>query len=887
MAHWAAWGRAAHGRGHRLAYHLIDVASVAQAFLRLDASLQEHLAAAARVPVPSISSLLPFLVSLHDIGKIAESFQKSFAPQGSPGDPVPTQEGHQAIGLALLEQDIVPVAASEGWLRIDVGGRSLVPDAVRELLAPYLRAVAGHHGFPPLRLRRSLDELCSPQARSAALGLARELARLFPLRPLIFADGSEAARSVAASAWQVAGFAQLCDWLGSSQESFPHCTAPMELSRYHQTAVALAERAVLESGLLAIPAARVQPLPALLPNIVTPTPLQELAADAPIDPGPELFVIEDISGGGRTAAALVLAHRLISEGHAQGAFVVLPPLSLATPWDARWVQVARRLFATGVDPSIVFAHARPLADLKIARGEETPLHASGEDSATASCLAWSSDSGHKAPLASVGVATLDQALLGVLPSRFAALRLFASSRRVLVIEDFLPSDTPTARLIESLLEFQAALGGSAILVSGGLPVLMRQRFLESFRRGLQGPRPMPGEGRFPLVTALSASRVERAPVPILSERSVAVRFHEESPAIFSLLGRSLAAGRSVAWIRNSVEDAVAAYDGAVRAFGAQSVLLLHERFVLADRLELEREAFTTFGPESTGHLRHGKLLIATQVAEAALDLDFDELVTDLAPVDVLLQRFGRLQRHARQRGERVVQGDDRGIPEAHVLAPAWSDQPPPDWLSASFPGSSEVYPEHGQLWLTMKVLRQRGGVLLPDDVRWLLESVYDTQAQDEIPYSLWRTSDRLGAAAVSERILERNRPASLWSGYLRTHGELAPDWVAPGPMGQEITLLRLGRLVGGLVLPFHPRGGWELSRIPVPTARISARAPAGIEREIADAEGLMPDRGRFGITLVMSWAPQEDCWWAHAVSESGDRVLVTYDSARGLRAVRG
>src|SRR5699024_7710490 len=113
-----------------------------------------------------------------------------------------------------------------------------------------------------------------------------------------------------------------------------------------------------------------------------------------------------------------------------------------------------------------------------------------------------------------------------------------------------------------------------------------------------------------------------------------------------------------------------------------------------------------FGKKSTSERRTGQVLVATQVFQESLDCDTDTMISDLAPIDLLIQRTGRLQRHER---------GDRRPPQLTVLAPEWSDKPDRDWLRRVLPGTQAVYSDPALCWLTQQVLRQRGAIYLPDD----------------------------------------------------------------------------------------------------------------------------------------------------------------------------
>jgi CRISPR-associated endonuclease/helicase Cas3 len=150
--------------------------------------------------------------------------------------------------------------------------------------------------------------------------------------------------------------------------------------------------------------------------------------------------------------------------------------------------------------------------------------------------------------------------------------------------------------------------------------------------------------------------------------------HEVEERITAALG----AGRCVAWIRNTVGDAREAYLHWRQRLGPDRATLFHSRFTVGDRAEIERDVLRRFGPESTVADRRGRLLIATQVIEQSLDLDFDVLVTDLCPIDLVIQRAGRLHRHRRD-------AETRGPAVLGLFSPPAVPEPGKNWYRELFP----------------------------------------------------------------------------------------------------------------------------------------------------------------------------------------------------------
>lgn len=875
-----AWGKACTGHGrlrfHRLAYHALDAAAVALELLTRDQHLAQQLASVARLEPGVLARFVTYLVALHDLGKLSPEFQdlrrELVEQEGIDRPPVAHREHHDALGLQLSSTHVVPAGLHEGWLVLELGGQRLIDlDELRTLLGPWLRAVAAHHG---VALGRPPQTRAAGDLAEQSVALARDLAALIRPPVLCFRDGLDARRSIAASAWAVSGLTVISDWLSSDQRHFPYCAEVMSLADYWDRAKAQAARAVEESGLLPPVPSRRRSFEALFPQLPEPRPMQRAAQEIALGLGPQLFVIEDVPGSGKTEAAQILVQRLIASGHALGVQVALPRGACASPTGSRWAGFERQLFASA-GASAAFAHGHR-REPRTWPSEREPRYAPEEDTGATCSADWLSDPRRSSVLSTLGVAPLEQIGLAALPAAYSTVRLFGLMRSVLVFDAVLSHDPSEVRLIEAQLELQAALGGSAIVLSSCLPVDVLQRFVEAFRRGSGGVRPRLANNHYPLLTAVGFDTLAQVSPPVEAARGFAVPLLDQDTKAVDRVICAAMDGESACWVRNTVEDVIDAHRRVSAVLGPEAVTLLHEQLVTADRIEVEAGLLERFGPRSTADDRAGRVVIATRVIDA-LDVGFDHLVSDLAPIDVLLQRSGRLQRHDSLLPSRY--------PELAVLAPSWTDAPQPYWFSAQFPYARHAHPDHGQLWLTMRLLRNRGGVLLPEDARWLIESVYDLYAQEEIPHSLWRTSDRIEVAA-SEATQERMRPVSPWSGYLRVHQGVVPRSCAPGAHGSEMTTFRLARAAGGVLLPLvesPQKQGWEASLVDLPRARAARRLPGDFEREIAIAEPLMPDRGRFAVTVVLTWDPEEAAWRGLVSNEDGKPAELFYDSTLGLR----
>jgi CRISPR-associated endonuclease/helicase Cas3 len=178
-------------------------------------------------------------------------------------------------------------------------------------------------------------------------------------------------------------------------------------------------------------------------------------------------------------------------------------------------------------------------------------------------------------------------------------------------------------------------------------------------------------------------------------------------------------------MRNTVHSAQAAFDH----FDARhpgAVSLAHARFMLGDRAENDQLLLQSFGKDSTQETRRGRLVIATQVAEQSLDVDFDEMFSDLAPVDSLLQRAGRKCRHRRDAQGNPATVDSRATGPLYVLMPPDVDG---ERFMAELPfGTAYVYPMPGVLLRTAQIVSDWQSLAIPNEVRRAVEFAYDTEA---------------------------------------------------------------------------------------------------------------------------------------------------------------
>jgi CRISPR-associated endonuclease/helicase Cas3 len=368
--------------------------------------------------------------------------------------------------------------------------------------------------------------------------------------------------------WWIAGLTVLADWLGSNQDFFPYCDEPMRLQDYWNIARQRARAALSKSGVLTRSAREALAFGQLFPSIATPSPLQRWACETEVSAHPQLFMLEDVTGAGKTEAAVMLAHRLIAAEAANGFFIGLPTMATANAMYGRIAQVFAHLFAN--DASLALANGQRMlveefAASVLPAGPDTPDSRQLDSSATARCTAWLADHNKRALLAAAGVGTLDQALLAVLYSRHQSLRLLGLLGKVLIVDEVHACDAYMQTVLERLLEFHARSGGSAVLLSATLARRMKQSLLKAFARGCgQEEAPSLAEEAYPLVTVWRGDAptvLEETPLDTRKDvsRSVRLRYLSEEADVLRIIGEALDAGRCVCWMRNTIGDALAAW----------------------------------------------------------------------------------------------------------------------------------------------------------------------------------------------------------------------------------------------------------------------------------------------------------------------------------------
>ena len=915
QSYYRYWGKASSSEDddlpfHLLPYHCLDVAAVGRELLRNDKCLRRMLTDITGVEEDVIGNWLMLFLALHDVGKFSEGFQNLrsdlFLKLQSRSSGKSYSVRHDSLGYLIWKKRLWDVVWTKGFLGLDSPENE--KRSWERTFDCFAQAVTGHHGKPPEKegannLRLSFNRYFGTVETAASEEFVSDVGKLFRRGEMtqFSLSPKELRGSIQRASWLLAGIAVLSDWIASGY--YPFYMETMSLETYwHQYAGPGAKEAIEKAGILPAEANRNSSFGSLFPSIDNPTPLQNQAAHCLVKSGPQLFILEDLTGSGKTEAALILASKLMNDGRGSGIYVALPTMATANAMYDRLSLAYRKLFTDNSIPSLVLAHsARHFSgafrkSILVQDGRTDYSYGKGEDSATALCSSWIADNRKKSLLADVGVGTLDQALLAVLPSRHQSLRLLGLSRHILVVDEVHAYDSYTLMLLKNLLRFHSAMGGSAILLSATLPIGVKQDLIDSFSEGMGiTPASLNKRDAYPLFTHLSSNKMIEAPVETRAstKSSLDINFIHDSEKAEGIIVDSTSSGRCVCWIRNTVDNAIDAYEALKGRIDPSRLILFHARFAMGDRLSIEEKVLNAFGKTSASNDRKGKVLIATQVVEQSLDLDFDVMITDLAPMDLIIQRAGRLHRHRRDiHGNLIADGDvpdQRGGPCLNIFSPRLDIEIKSDWYKSVFPKAAWVYTSHGRLWLTAILLDKKQGWKMPNDARELIEAAFSKEPETTIPLSLQERDMESDVQDMVSRSLARLNGLTLEDGYSVTPSQWLDDTQAMTRLGEITTTVRLARWDGKVLKPWHDRGDfpWNLSQVNINTKRVYSEmeyknAGAGLADAVQSLKSSLADRGKWTVLIPLT-SGDDGYWRGYAKNIQGEKITLLYSSDTGLR----
>lgn len=457
-------------------------------------------------------------------------------------------------------------------------------------------------------------------------------------------------------------------------------------------------------------------------------PLQRVCEEIGNKPA-ALTIIEAPPGEGKTEAALYLAGRLCAQRGLHGIYMALPTAATSNQMVNR---VSDMLGCHGIDKARLLHGSAWMIDDTSKAPEEMALDEDAKQAAD-----WLRPL-RRGMLSENAVGTVDQAMSSVLKIKYGMLRLAGLSEKVLIIDEIHAYDAYMSRIIARLLDWCKALRIPVILLSATLQQSQKDRYIACFTNSKQSQQAT----AYPLITRVSdAGNVTYHSV---DGSFIHTEFHFSAcrklgdiSAIAELAQKKTANGGCLCVMTNTVARAQAIYEE-LKQHGDSSIMLFHARFRMQRRAEIERECLRLFGKGE--HRPQRMILVCTQVVEQSLDVDFDSMITELAPVDLLIQRAGRVHRHAE-----VSRPDGLKEREITVLVP---EADATDDLERRYGPFGYVYAPC-VLRSTEKWLGEARTVRMPEDVRESVEQVY-ANMQDEIEAFVQKLAEDASAEVAAD-----------------------------------------------------------------------------------------------------------------------------------------
>lgn len=724
---WAKYDSDNNNRWHPLILHMIDVAAVADVVLnREPQATRDRLAALTGLSWMDARSWILLLVACHDLGKASPGFQlkwrksKELLVSNNIKLPrLPDLSIHHAfVSQIALEKLLQKLDWTEGLLE-------LCSDAI-----------GCHHGTRATPM--ILDRLRGNRNGVDEYNWAIVREELFNSLCQVFGTGKSPAKSTMSGAefMLLAGLTSFVDWIGSNEDWFPFGTAAdcKNLDRWFNIRRENANKALDVLGWLPRdPLIREGILfEVAFPRCNPPRPLQKAIVEAvsKVD-GPCVLLLEAPMGEGKTEAAFYAHLELQRKFGHRGLYIALPTKATGNEMFTRTLNFLT-LFAIGRTLDLQLVHGAAILNesfqnlrLKGIFDEENDGAIRAGDWFTHKKLAL---------LSEYGVGTIDQALLPILPVRHYFMRLWGLANRVVVFDEIHAYDAYTGTLLIHAIHWLRALGSSVILLSATLPPEFRRRLANAL--GIELPAE---EKKYPRLTVFSGNICEQVHFEADATRSRNVVISGIAPSIESLkaaIGTLLSGNGFVGVIVNTVQRAQELYGAfgigekihsemavvGKRLSNGTEIYLFHARYTALERQKREDSVRAIFGKNegADGKIKNRcgrRILIATQVVEQSLDLDFDMMVTDIAPIDLILQRAGRLWRHEREfrpfNSPLLFVAGLEGERPGSFSKPLW-------W--------NKVYLEDILLrtWNCLKAKeKKKESLRLPDEIDTLVREVYD------------------------------------------------------------------------------------------------------------------------------------------------------------------
>lgn len=748
---WAKTDRKQPERWHALPWHLIEVSAVAHQLWEHGVPLAQRRDFSAKLGVDEdlAGRWVGFIAAIHDVGKASIEFQQL----------VPVQRErieHATDGAIILSQQLgdslrhglISAFVLRSILKTGYGIDRFVADR-------YAFLTGGHHGV--LATKHNLGVAKERAKSQVGLGVWGEMrdsavawcAGAFAI-PDPLPDSLRTTQLSYSDAIWLAGLISVADWLGSDEKIFHFRTdVPDDPIEALKIAADGAKTALGQSGWyltpLEIPSASFEET---IRNGFPPYESQTVALQAVGSMNsPGITIVEYPMGWGKTEIALWIAAHWANTAEMQGFYVAMPTMATSDQLHNRVkahltshlgdrkervnLQLLHGQAALSVDQFDPTDHedikATDVADGVSSNGERG-MHDRVQRST------WFTKR-KRGLLATYGVGTVDQSMLAVLQTKHFFVRLHGLAGKTVIFDEVHSYDMYMSTNFDEVLRWLGAMGSPVVILTATLPSYRTRQLAAAYAEGAGWAQATGDIATYPRITTRDRDqlRSDSAPIQDDQRRTIALRrfpldVEDDSeiwPHLMPELQVRLRDGGTVAVICNTVAQSQTAFKAFDAVFPGE-VELFHARFRQMDRAVIQERVLRDFGKKT--HDDQGKrirpprrIVVATQVIEQSLDIDVDLMISMFCPTDLLLQRSGRLQRHAKTDSLRP---ESLRQPELWVIGYAESEAGP-----RFLRGSVVIYEDHLLLrsWLA---LRGQTTLRIPDEVEQLIEATYGDKPSD-------------------------------------------------------------------------------------------------------------------------------------------------------------
>ena len=638
-------------------------------------------------------NLVGFLGYVHDIGKITPAFQEKAAR------PVNLELDNLLSRHLIANHLNLPKLSFPEKTPHNLAGEVFLEK--NHTLNLYFGALIGaHHGQPETKHEVQMQSLIYSENYGGDVWQKLRLEALNYSLAKLNANEIKTLKEVKLTQQQailLTGLIIMADWLASNEHYFPLIKLTqnfnnLDMNQRFKTGISKWTK-------------EDQWLPHNIKNFTSyfkqhfdfvPHPVQtQMLTDITSIKNPGLIIIEAPMGSGKTETALTASEILSAKKHKSGIFFALPTQATANAMFTRlehWLNCEKGT-----------------QGLKLMHGHANLSHDYQElNNAKSDVIVNSWYSKKLGTLEPFSVGTIDQLLSMGLKQRHLFLKHLGFSGKTVIIDEIHAYDVYMQSYLEKVLMWLGSYNVPVIALSATLPFNKRQALVNAYLYSKHIKTKLENSTAYPLLTWTDSKTVKQDKDFVKSKSktvNVKILNKAEPKDIAQKADNLVKTGGICGIIVNSIKRAQEIAKN-IKA----TKILLHSAFLASDRTKLEEKLQNLIG--KNGNRPEKLVVIGTQVLEQSLDIDFDVLISDLAPMDLLLQRIGRLQRHVIQRPDKC---------KSAVCYVIYNKN------GASFKLDNYLYSNY-IINQTLKYLPDK--MVLPDDISTLVQKVYSGEENE-------------------------------------------------------------------------------------------------------------------------------------------------------------